>query len=262
MNEPEAPSEYYQFNVTQPPMDDVRVRKAFNHGDRQGAHWRSSSGPSKPLTGFVPEGIFPGYPHPQGRSSTPARARALLAEAGFRDAQRQLRSVDVPVGDVGVTTTRRRTTAQTAEFVQAQWKQNLGLTMPLRNMEFRTFLSASAHRREYKGIARGGWVGDYMDPFTFLDLFSTPAATTARAGSTRDTCDMLADANREPDPAQRYEAAGARRAYLLDAQPSFRSTPTRTNWLKKPYVKGMYANPITMHPWKFVYIEHDPARWD
>jgi len=35
-----------------------------------------------------------------------------------------------------------------------------------------------------------------------------------------------------------------------------------TNWLKKPYVKGMYANPVTLHPWKFVYIEHDPSKWD
>ncbi len=23
----------------------------------------------------------------------------------------------------------------------------------------------------------------------------------------------------------------------------------------------MYPNPLTMHPWKFVYIEHDPAKW-
>ena len=35
-----------------------------------------------------------------------------------------------------------------------------------------------------------------------------------------------------------------------------------TDWMKKPYVKGMYPNPATMHSWKFVYIEHDPAKWD
>jgi hypothetical protein len=35
-----------------------------------------------------------------------------------------------------------------------------------------------------------------------------------------------------------------------------------TNWIKKPYVKGMYPNPGTLHAWKFVYIEHDPAKWD
>jgi hypothetical protein len=35
-----------------------------------------------------------------------------------------------------------------------------------------------------------------------------------------------------------------------------------TNWMKKPYVMGMFANPITNHSWKHVYIEHDPTKWD
>jgi hypothetical protein len=32
--------------------------------------------------------------------------------------------------------------------------------------------------------------------------------------------------------------------------------------MKKPYVKGLYPNPQTLHAWKFVYIEHDRAKWD
>ena len=35
-----------------------------------------------------------------------------------------------------------------------------------------------------------------------------------------------------------------------------------TNWIKKPYVKGLYPNPGTLHPWKFVYIEQDSDKWD
>jgi hypothetical protein len=35
-----------------------------------------------------------------------------------------------------------------------------------------------------------------------------------------------------------------------------------TNWMKKPYVKGLYPNPGTLHAWKFVYIERDTAKWD
>jgi hypothetical protein len=34
------------------------------------------------------------------------------------------------------------------------------------------------------------------------------------------------------------------------------------NWMKKPYVKGMYPNPLTLHAWKYVYIEYDSAKWD
>jgi hypothetical protein len=32
--------------------------------------------------------------------------------------------------------------------------------------------------------------------------------------------------------------------------------------MKKPYVKGMYPNPATLHPWKSIYIERDQAKWD
>ena len=49
---------------------------------------------------------------------------------------------------------------------------------------------------------------------------------------------------------------------MLDVQPVIPLLTRATDWMKKPYVKGMYPNPGTMHAWKFVYIEHDPAKWD
>jgi hypothetical protein len=50
--------------------------------------------------------------------------------------------------------------------------------------------------------------------------------------------------------------------YLIDAQPMIPLDTAAVNCVKKPYVKGMYPNPGTLHPWKFVYIERDPAKWD
>jgi hypothetical protein len=32
--------------------------------------------------------------------------------------------------------------------------------------------------------------------------------------------------------------------------------------MKKPYVKGLYPNPGSLYPWKYVYIERDQAKWD
>jgi len=50
--------------------------------------------------------------------------------------------------------------------------------------------------------------------------------------------------------------------YVMDQVPSVPLTISSTNWMKKPYVKGMYPNAGTLLPWKFVYIESDPAKWD
>ena len=51
-------------------------------------------------------------------------------------------------------------------------------------------------------------------------------------------------------------------AYMLDAAPIIPLLTTATSWMKKPYVKGMYPNPVTLHSWKWVYIERDSAKWD
>jgi oligopeptide transport system substrate-binding protein len=73
---------------------------------------------------------------------------------------------------------------------------------------------------------------------------------------------MIDDANRTVDQRLRYEQLAKAEAYLLDAQPIIPLLTQSTNWIKKPYVKGMYPNPQTLHPWKFVYIERDPSKWD
>ncbi|HVW06880.1 MAG TPA: ABC transporter substrate-binding protein, partial [Vicinamibacterales bacterium] len=166
-----------------------------------------------------------------------------------------------PVRDVELTYNTNESNRQVAEFVQAQWKQNLGLTIPIKNMEWKTFLAARA-ALDYKGVARGAWVGDYMDPYTFLGLFATAAGDNGTGWFDPKYVALLEAANRETDAQKRYEKLAEAEQMLLDVQPVATLTTTATNWLKKPYVKGMYANPQTLHAWKFVYIEHDPAKWD
>jgi oligopeptide transport system substrate-binding protein len=257
---PELANMYYGFNTTRPPMNDVRVRKAFNAAiDKVGlAHYLHYT---RPLTGFVPQGVFQDYPYPKGDPFDPAHARALLVQAGYHDASGAYDPSTFPIAEVELTYNTSEGNKNIAEYVQAQWKQNLGLTVPLKNVEWRTFLDARA-KLQFKGIARGDWVGDYVDPYTFLNIFSTAGADNGTGWTDATYRKMLADANREPDHTRRYELLARAEAHLLDEQPVIPLQTTSTSFLKKPYVKGLYANPLTMHPWKFVYIEHDPARWD
>ncbi|HYE64387.1 MAG TPA: peptide ABC transporter substrate-binding protein [Pyrinomonadaceae bacterium] len=259
MDAPEVAIEYYQFQVTKPPMNDRRVRKAFNMAvDKKAlAEWRKIV---KPLTAFTPEGIFPGYPQPKGDPFDPEKAKKLLAEAGYRDGAGNYDPKKFPLDQVELSYNPDGGNRQVAEYMQAQWKQNLGLTIPLKSMEFRTFLNARA-KGDYKGIARNGWVGDYMDPFTFLNLF-TKGAENGTLWEDPKYDAMLEEANRMLDPAKRYELMAKAEAYLLESQPIVPLYTNATNWVKKPYVKGMYPNPGTLLPWKFVYIERDPSKWD
>jgi oligopeptide transport system substrate-binding protein len=261
MGQPENGNDYYDFNCRRGPFTDKRLRKAFNMAiDKVAfAKWRKTV---KPLTGFVPEGIFPGYPNPKGDDFNPERARQLLGEAGYPVTKEGDRYVckNFPIDQVEVTYNPDGQNAPIAEFLQAQWKQNLGITVPLKSLEFRTFLQVRANG-DYKGISRDAWGGDYMDPFTFLNLFYKGAENGSGWNDPKYDA-MLDAANREGDQQKRFELFAKAEAYMLEEQPVIPLDTPTVNWMKKPYVKGMYGNPLTLHPWKFVYIEHDQAKWE
>jgi oligopeptide transport system substrate-binding protein len=262
MDAKEAAIDYIQINVTQPPMNDVRIRKAFNYAiDKNAwAKWRKIV---KPLTAFTPEGIFPGYPQAKGDDFNPERARELLAEAGYpvtKNSDGSYSCPKFPVKDVEYTYNTQESNKVMAEWMQAQWKQNLGITVGLRNMESKTMLAVRT-KLEYKGFMRGGWSADYMDPFTYLSLFYANADSGTGWQDPKYIA-MLDEANRTLEHAKRYELLARAEKYLIDAQPIIPIDTASVNWVKKPYVKGMYPNPGSLYPWKFVYIERDPSKWD
>jgi ABC-type oligopeptide transport system substrate-binding subunit len=262
MDAPENACAYWQLNTTKPPLDDKRVRKALNISlDRNAlADYRVVS---KANNTFVPQGILHGYPSPQGYSLNVEEAKRLLAEAGFKDGSGKFDPKKFPVDQVEITYNTNESNRQIAEFVQAQWKQNLGITIPLRNVEWKTFLNMRS-KLEYKGIVGGaGWTGDYMDPYTYLGLFTTKEGGDNGTGwYDPKFVAMLEEANREPDQAKRYQMLAKAEAFLLDAAPVIPLLKPASSWMKKPYVKGLYPNPGTLHAWKFVYIEHDQSKWD
>lgn len=262
MDSVEAAIDYLQINVTQPPMTDVRVRKAFNFAIDKNA-WASWRKIVKPLTAFTPEGIFPGYPQPKGDQFDPERARQLLGEAGYpvtRKGDGSYSCPSFPVDQVEYIYNTQESNKAMAEWMQAQWKQNLGITVSLRNMEWKTFL-ASRSRLEYKGFARAGWSADYMDPFTFLSLFYT-GGESGTGWEDPKYVTMLDEANRTLDHQKRYELLAKAEKYMLDAQPVIPIDTAAVNWVKKPYVKGMYPNPGSLFAWKYVYLERDQQKWD
>jgi oligopeptide transport system substrate-binding protein len=262
MDKAEAAIDYLIMNTTKPPLTDPKVRKAFNLSiDKQAyANWRQIV---KPLTAFMPEGMFADYPQPKGASFDPAEGRRLLGEAGYpviQNSDGTYSCPKFPVDQVEFIYNTQAANKSVAEWMQAQWKQNLGITVPLRNMEWKTFLDARA-KLEYKGFARGAYGADYMDPFTFLTVFYT-ADESGTGWLDPKYVAMLDEANRTLDHKKRYELLAKAEAYMLDNQPIIPLDTPSVNWMKKPYVKGMYPNPGSLFAWKYIYIERDPAKWD
>jgi ABC-type oligopeptide transport system substrate-binding subunit len=262
MDGAEAAIEFIIMNTTKAPLNDVRVRKAFNMAiDKEAwATWRKIV---KPLTAFTPSGIFHEYPQPKGDTFNPDEARRLMGEAGFpvtKNSDGSYSCPKFPANQIEYIYNTQESTKNMVEWMQAQWKQNLGITIQLRNMDWKTFLNARA-KLDYNGFARGSWGADYMDPFTFLSLFYT-GGENGSGWSDPKYISLLDEANRTLDQKKRYELLAQAEAFMLQAQPIIPIHTASVNWVKKPYVKGMYPNAASLYPWKFVYIERDQAKWD
>lgn len=155
---------FYRFNTTRPPFDDVRVREALNLAvDRSEIVDRVLGLGQLPATTFVPPGMA-GYHAPEsGIRHDVAHAKELLAEAGYPDGH--------GFPEIGILYNTSESHRKVAEVVADELRRALGIRVNTYNQEWQSFLD-TVRSLDY-GMARAGWVGDYADPNTFLDLWVT-----------------------------------------------------------------------------------------
>lgn len=169
---PEVGTYYYIFNVNVKPVDDIKVRRALTLAiDRKAICEKITKGGQIPATGFTPPGLLDAdgkefqkvagdyYIDPNGAKVE--EAKKLLAEAGYPDGK--------GFPEITVIYNTLEINKAVAEAVQEMWKQNLGIEVKLQNQEWAVFQDAR-HSGNFT-IARAGWLGDYADPMTMLDLW-------------------------------------------------------------------------------------------
>jgi len=164
---------YYDFNTKVKPLNKLDVRKALSLSiDREQIVKNITRASQIPASGFVPFGISNSSgkdfrksigDYGVSKNAKVKKAQALLAKAGYPDGKgfpNLTISYNTSLGHKAV-----------AEAIQAMWKKNLGINVKLQNQEWAVFLSKRVHG-DFQ-IARDGWVADYSDPMTFLDLFTS-----------------------------------------------------------------------------------------
>ncbi len=156
---PQLSSYYYEFNINDEVLSDVRVRKALAMSiDKQQLVDKILKGGQIAADAFVPP--MGDYVPAKGNAYDVEAAKALLAEAGYPNGE------GFPTMTVIYNTNDNH--KKVAEYVQQQWKENLGIDVVLENLEWATFLDE--RQNNHFQIARAGWVGDYADPSNFLEL--------------------------------------------------------------------------------------------
>jgi oligopeptide transport system substrate-binding protein len=107
---------------------------------------------------------------------------------------------------------------------------------------------------------RRSWIGDYLDPNTFLSCWITGDGNNRSGWSSARYDGLLRQAAREPDAHRRFALLYDAEALLLDEGPTLPVYHYSTNELVKPYVRGIYQTVLDVHPLTNVWIDRDWRR--
>jgi oligopeptide transport system substrate-binding protein len=197
-----------------------------------------------PALSIVPPGLT-GYTPATGEKYDPEKARKLLAEAGYPGAR------GFPKIDILYNPSDEHQSI--AELIQAQWKENLGIDIGLQCMEWGTYLAAQQNLK-YQ-ISRSAWVGDYLDPNTFLDMWMTDNPNNQTGWSNKEYDKLINEAAAQRDPTKRMELLHQAEQMVIDDAvfiPIYYRVSTN---MVRPYVKGWYPNLLDVHPLDSIWID-------
>ena len=238
---------FYSVNTTRKPFDDVHVRRALNLAiDREAIARDLLKGTRRAWGRITPSG-YPGYVPPPEVAFAPDSARHELARAGFPG------GAGFPRFAILFNTSEDH--RRIAEAVQAMWRRELHLPVELENQEFASYMDAATHLRY--AVARRSWIGDYLDPNTFLEPLRTGDGNNRTGWSDPRYDDLLRAAARELDPARRLALLSQAEARALDAAVFLPIYHYRTHELVKPYVHGIFHTALDVHPLTRVWIDRD-----
>jgi oligopeptide transport system substrate-binding protein len=245
--DPYLGSYFYSLNIRRPGLDDVRVRQALSLAiDRDAIVDTVMKGVVKTAYSIVPPGTI-GYEPPEDLIRfDPVEARRLLAEAGYPDGQ------GLPPLEILYNT--HETHRKIAVAIQQMWKQHLNLDVTMLNQEWKVYLD-TRENRDFT-ISRYAWIGDYVDPNTFLDMWTTDSGNNKTGWGNAEFDDLVL----RQIPAMQSHAerlAGFRRAetILLQELPVLPIYIYATKHLVSPSVRGMPENIMDYISFKRVSLE-------
>ena len=238
---------FYRINTENETLSDVRVRKALAYSiDRQLLVDKVTQCGQIPAYSFTPPGSN-GYQPSTEIPYDPVLAKQLLAEAGY--------SSDNPFPKLEILFNTNEGHRKVALAIQQMWQNELGIEVELVNQDWKVYLS-----REMVGdfqISRAGWIGDYEDPNTFLDLMRPNRGNNKTGWENMDFDALVEEANTINDQEKRYELLNEAEKILIDNMPIIPLYTYVRVYQLSPDVKGFNPHILDHHHPKFIYLERD-----
>ena len=243
---------YVCFNTEDEVFSNPLVRQAFSLViDRNYIVENVSQSGEVPATGYVPSGVYDA----EGANGDDFRtvggeyysvsaddyqancdkARELLAEAGYPNGE------GFPAVEYMYNTDDRHKAI--AEALQNMWQTELGVTVNLSNQDWNVFLK-SRKDGDFQ-IARNGWIADYNDPCSFLDMWYTGGGNNDAQYSNPEYDALIDTAKATSDQTERMNAFHAAEDILIGQDSVLAPIYFYTNpYMLSDNISGMYYTPL------------------
>lgn len=242
---PSLLSTYYALNTKLAPTDDVRVRKALAYAVNRDILTRAVTANGEiPLFGLTPpqvDGFTPTEPEyaKMTQKEREAEAQRLLAQAGYGANKPLQLSMLIP---------SYNDDQKVALALSNMWKSVLKANVTIEKLEPKVFYATKTGHHIY----RGGWVADYNEASTFLDIFNTASGGASQYNNAEYDA-LLKAAKTSSDSASLYQQAEAKLTTDFPLVPLYR--PGYQDSLSKPYVGGYdFTNPEQNYYRRDAYI--------
>ena len=237
---------FYRLNINTPQLQDKRVRRALGMAiDRKQLVDNITKGGQIPAYTMTPPGTM-GYFPESTLNFDPEVAKRLLAEAGYPNGE------GFPPIEILYNTNEGH--RKIAVALQEMWKNYLNIDIKLLNQEWKVYL-ATESAGDYQ-ISRGGWIGDYVDPNNFLDMFLCNGGNN-RTGWCNEEYDrlILEVAPSQSSHEQRLKIFQQAETILLEDMPIIPVYTYTSIKLLHPSVRNFDDNILNQAMYKDLYLD-------
>ncbi len=244
---------YGRLNQKAPGLDNINIRKALMIGfDRQGLTDQILQDGSVPAYGYVPPAISPGPGDQTFREANGdlvpkdvESARALwekgVEEIGETPKLTMLFSDDSSQRDM-------------ATYMQDQYKKNLGADLEVEVVTFDAALDR-VDAEDYQINYAFGWIGDYDDPMTFLDLYLSDSSFNNSFYESEEYDRLIKGAQTESDTDTRMQMMLEAEQVLIEDAGTVPVYFAAVAGVKKPYFKNYTPHPFGGDDYKYSRVE-------
>lgn len=253
---------YVSYQTQAEPFDDWRVRKAFTLAiDSKYMVEQITQSGQVPATGFVPAGVYDANPtgddfRTVGGDYWEAPLTDEIYQKNCEEARQLLADAGYPNGEGFPVVTYLYNTGDAhkaiGEALQQMWQKALNVTVQLQNQEWNAFLETRKNG-DFQ-VARNGWIADYNDPISFLDMWLTGGGNNDGQYSNPEYDAAIKEAKSSADPAVRMAAMHRAEDIIMGEDWALGPIYFYTNsYMLKENIKGAFYTPLGYYIFGYTY---------